>query len=304
MSDQQTLPGFESVTGSPASEGGRSRFDWRAGRNLSPYGPARALASRSAKQALAVGLMTRATYGRPGGGSLINADLSASLASRLRALTDVNGSPEYALTWTYWDLPQGPPIYALLASARRTPASGSTGWPTPTPTELGNTLENYQAMKANMKSGPRTAITHLNIAAQAAGWATPSASDGKGANQPGQRRRQLAEHALLAGWQTPLASDVHGARKADGKRGVGLNTMAGWATPTAGDAKSAGSRNTSQSNAHAGYSLTDQARGDLGTGRSGSPASTEKPGVLNPELCRWLMGFPAGWLRSGDTGTE
>ena len=42
------------------------------------------------------------------------------------------------------------------------------GWPTPVATEIGNTLENYQAMKANMKSGPRTAISHPSLAAQLA----------------------------------------------------------------------------------------------------------------------------------------
>lgn len=40
------------------------------------------------------------------------------------------------------------------------------GWATPVATELGNTLENYLAMKANMKSGKRTAITHPSLQAQ------------------------------------------------------------------------------------------------------------------------------------------
>lgn len=42
------------------------------------------------------------------------------------------------------------------------------GWATPVATELGNTVENYVAMKANMRSGPRTAITHPSIQAQLA----------------------------------------------------------------------------------------------------------------------------------------
>lgn len=41
-------------------------------------------------------------------------------------------------------------------------------WATPVATELGNTLENYRAMKANMKSGPRSAITHPSLQAQLA----------------------------------------------------------------------------------------------------------------------------------------
>jgi len=39
-------------------------------------------------------------------------------------------------------------------------------WATPVATEIGNTLENYLAMKANMKSGPRQAITHPSLQAQ------------------------------------------------------------------------------------------------------------------------------------------
>ena len=34
-----------------------------------------------------------------------------------------------------------------------------------------------------------------------------------------------------------------------------------------------------------------------------SDASTVKRGRLNPEFCRWLMGFPEGWGLSVDTGT-
>jgi hypothetical protein len=40
------------------------------------------------------------------------------------------------------------------------------GWATPVATELGNTVENYLAMKRNMKSGPRMAITHPSLQAQ------------------------------------------------------------------------------------------------------------------------------------------
>ena len=49
-------------------------------------------------------------------------------------------------------------------------------WATPVATELGNTVENYLAMKANMKSGPRKAITHPSLQAQLTAPATGSAS--------------------------------------------------------------------------------------------------------------------------------
>ena len=78
--------------------------------------------------------------------------------------------------------------------------------------------------------------------------------------------------------------------------------LAGWATPQSSDGNSAGSRNTPESNANVGYSLTDQARGDSGVGRSGSNAGAEKKGALNPEFVRWLMGYPKEWGSCAPTG--
>ncbi len=49
-----------------------------------------------------------------------------------------------------------------LATVSAPPAS----WATPVATELGNTVENYLAMKRNMRSGPRMAITHPSLQAQ------------------------------------------------------------------------------------------------------------------------------------------
>jgi hypothetical protein len=55
--------------------------------------------------------------------------------------------------------------------AHAVPAS----WATPVSTELGNTIENYCAMKRNMKSGPRQAITHPSLQAQLTAPAIESA---------------------------------------------------------------------------------------------------------------------------------
>ena len=88
------------------------------------------------------------------------------------------------------------------------------------------------------------------------GWATPEPSDCKGSSKPGQRRGQLSEHAMLSGWPTPNAMEG-GQTSREGKRKGEL--LAG------------------------------------GIARNISPAETEPRGQLNPDLARWLMGFPPAW---------
>src|SRR5690606_41925010 len=77
-------------------------------------------------------MTTRGPYGGRGAGSSTSADLQLSLERRLQALMDVDGSPEYVLTWKQWDMPPGPPICQLRASVHRTSRGGSGGWPTTT----------------------------------------------------------------------------------------------------------------------------------------------------------------------------
>jgi hypothetical protein len=118
-----------------------------------------------------------------------------------------------------------------------------------------------------------------------------------------------------------------------------LETMAGrnqWPTPTAGDAKASGSRNTENSRANPGLSLTDAVRGDGGTGRNwptpskadaeGGPGTSGRDGGMNlrtavawdkppdggtstpqtktrslsPMWVEWLMGFPVGFTGFAD----
>jgi len=89
-----------------------------------------------------------------------------------------SGSPLYALTWKEIDMPSGPPICALRASALRTSGSDSTGWRTPT--------------------------------AQ-----SPNSLRGKG-QDPARRKAQghainLTDEVTLAGWPTPVVNDATGS---------------------------------------------------------------------------------------------
>ena len=92
-----------------------------------------------------------------------SATLQSSLESRLRAVLDVNGSPEYVLTWKHWAMPSGPPICALRARGRRTSDSGFTGWGTPT-------LRDWKDGAA-IGSTPVNGL--LGRMATLAGWPTP-----------------------------------------------------------------------------------------------------------------------------------
>lgn len=137
---------------------------------------------------------------------------------------------------------------------------------------------------------------------------------------------------------TPSAVDYGsnqgGSSGRTGKVRPSLQTMARqgrWPTPTVGDSRSSGSRNTENSKANHGVSLTDAVRQDGGRGRLWpTPAAHEgrlgyqdrtsgkkgtqvslstsvmnsegrKPGQewnggqLNPEWVEWLMGYPTGF---------
>src|SRR5690606_21851 len=95
-------------------------------------------------------------------------DLQLSLANRLRVLVDVDGSPEYVLTWNHWDMPWGPPIFRLRASARRTSDNGYGGWHTPRTCGDAKGTRRIKGQARNLEDQARLA-----------GWPTPLADDAK-----------------------------------------------------------------------------------------------------------------------------
>ena len=154
-------------------------------------------------------------------------------------------------------------------------------------------------------------------------WRTP---DAPGAGGPRNRQAsrgaghqvtiaEQAEHSTAAMWPTPQSRDHKGAPGEELTHNARpLNEVVrNWATPTSGDAKASGSRNTEASSAHPGLSLTDQVRGDGGTGRfshpdpksasagpASSPTHPSSPRLsLNPTFVEWLMGWPPGWTDCG-----
>lgn len=88
--------------------------------------------------------------------------------------------------YTYRNGNHDEPTLKLSGAAKLATWPSRAGWATPVATEISNTLESYQAMKRNMRSGPRTAITHPSLQAQlvisgppATGSPAPTASRGQ-----------------------------------------------------------------------------------------------------------------------------
>ena len=117
---------------------------------------------------LLTGSVTRMpeTFGPLFSASSPSAGLQRSLASRLRAALDVNGSLEYELTWSDWAMPSGPPICALRASGRRTSGSGSTSWHTPTAKDGDSRTHTYDRGDPS-----KVRLSNEGVA----GWPTPAA---------------------------------------------------------------------------------------------------------------------------------
>jgi len=253
--------------------GGPTRSGSQVGPTNAPSGPAPARVSRFRALDSERAMPTNDTSGPLFTALSPSARLQSSLENRLRARMDVNGSPEFALTWKYWDMPSGPPICALRASERRTSAKGFIGWPTP-----------------NVPNGGRS-IAHAQM-------------KGKTATHNGKKVQVGLEAAAkmvrLVGWDTPTAPVKTNGHQAGNNRYVTntVRALKGWATPRARDHK-----NNGVSIARAARGVADSL--DLQSKlvcRSGtappSPLSARMDGAafpLNPMHSLWLMGYGPEW---------
>lgn len=279
MSVQMTCQDLLNVIGLQELQYGPIPSASQDGLTINRSGLAPALASLSARQAKAMGLLTSGTYGPTSSISSASADLSMSLANRLQAVTQTHGSTLYKQTWKEWDTPSGLCRLRQRASVHRTSESGPTGWPTPT----------ANAMTGAGTSG-RQGGMNIQSAVMLAGWQTPVANDATGSthcysgkNQDGTPNvcLKLPGTVLLTGWPTPTTSNTRSPsvdaamnmRRQDGsKTKQRLQDFAGITGP---------------------LRLTV-----FGEMRTGSYVEMGNGVQLNPAHSRWLMGLPLAWDES------
>jgi hypothetical protein len=82
-----------------------------------------------------------------------------------------SGSPLFAMTWKQWDMPAGPPICALRASALRTSGKGFIGWPTPIVNDTTGSTHCYS------QGNHDKPVLKLPGAVALTGWPTPKAQE-------------------------------------------------------------------------------------------------------------------------------
>lgn len=272
MLRQLTLWDIPSVISLPESADGATHCGLPDGLTTGQCGQVLARASHSAQQGGKKECRTNGTCGPYGSTSSASAGLSRSLASRLKQRLTTDGSILFAMTWKMKDTPSGRSVCLLRASAHRTSDSGCGSWPTPTTRDWKDGAESNTPIKAQ-----------LGRTVWLATWPTPKAQDGM---RGGQAKRAIG-------------TTRHGSNLND------FFQLAAWATPRANYAAKQGNVSPDKRNGLPAQVLEPGTRiNRLGRVLTGFIAETNAGGQLDPELSRWLMGYPAEWAHCRPTETR
>ena len=302
MSNQATSTDLHNVTFSQGLEGGLTHSDWLVCPTTGKCGQDRVLASHSVLPERVKELQMSATSGPLFGGSSPSADLQQSLASKLRVLMDVNGSPEYTMIWKQWDMFAGLQICALRASARRTSGSDCGGWPTVSANEdAAGTLNGemqFMLSHAALTANPTAIRKQLTTPEQSGG---PAATEKQG--------EFLPDGAQTAGYPTPNTMDHlpamemearlnHRSRKARCSGNLREEVVYRFGPP--GQAETAGYPTPQEDNANNSMGHKGTAFSDLPTTAMDAFKMPDMTGwKLNPAFSGWLMGYPKAWMEAG-----
>jgi len=200
-----TLADTSKPISSPVSADGPTPCGSPDGPMIDRSGPAPVRVSRFRARDNARAMPTNDTSGPLFTASSPSARLQSSLENRLRARMDVNGSPEFALTWKHWDLPAGPPICALRASARPISVNGSIGVPTPVVPNGGRRPKGgAMSLKGQTPDGKKRQVDLDFFVRRALAHPTPM----HGA------QNEAAHNAMSGQWKTAIGRMSNGSRLA------------------------------------------------------------------------------------------
>lgn len=284
MFEPTTCGDTPNAISSPASEDGRSLSGSPESATTRQSGPDHVRVSRFRARESGKAMPTNDTSGPLFTASSPSANLQHFLENRLRQRMAANGSPLFALTWKHWDMPSGPPICALRASAWNTKKPKATnGYAGPfSLVPIPHSPQSYLILPSGLAS--RLSGLLRTSGSDCGSWPTP-----------------INQVASLASWPTPMAgTPAQKGYNEAGNTDSSRKTVAlcSWATPNTVDAKG-GSRNGPGQ-----VQLCHQAKLASGPIATGSPAPTEKRGQLNPAHSRWLQGYPAEWDACAPTATR